>query len=185
MTQVGIDNRPEADSGWPLTRLELVSVLTLVLLGFALRAWQPTQMAVEHFDEGVYASNRFCGPIISPEAPYSFPDRHLYAPPLLPAVLELVLLVSGGSPGSVMCPNVLVGTITVLAVWWVARSWFGPVSAIVAGTLAATSEYHIAFSRTALTDPLPRYRSWTLHIRTGKSFSMPYGNTNLKRKRLG
>jgi dolichyl-phosphate-mannose-protein mannosyltransferase len=156
MNQSDGDNQvhPNSDGGWAFTRSELVVVIVLVLLGFVLRAWQPARMAVEHFDEGVYASNLFCGPVTNPESPYSYPDRQLYAPPLYPALLEYVMLATHGSPGSVMSVNVLVGTLTVLAVWWVARNWFGPVAGVIAAMLAATNEYHIAFSRTALTDPL-------------------------------
>ena len=155
MNQFEIDNGLESGSirGWPVTRPEIASILILMLIALVLRAWRPAHMAVEHFDEGVYASNLFSDELVNPQAPYSYPDRHLYAPPLLPAVLESALLL-GGSSGSVMWANVLIGTLTVLAVWWVGRTWFGPVSAIIAATLVATSEYHIAFSRTALTDPL-------------------------------
>jgi 4-amino-4-deoxy-L-arabinose transferase-like glycosyltransferase len=156
MTQPGRDHRLNRDAAGgrrPVARSELVVILAVVLLAFALRGWNPAHMAVEHFDEGVYASNLYCGPNHNPDAPWSYPDRYMYAPPLLPELLEAAMLMTE-APGSVMWVNVLVGAITVLAVWCVAREWFGPVSAVIACLLAATNEYHIAFSRTALTDPL-------------------------------
>jgi 4-amino-4-deoxy-L-arabinose transferase-like glycosyltransferase len=105
-------------------------------------------MAVEHFDEGVYASNLYCGHL---DPAYAYPDRALYAPPFVPAVLEWTLLLSG-DPHSVEWVNVVVGTLMILAVWWVGRAWFGSATGLAAAVLAATSDYHIAFSRMALTD---------------------------------
>jgi 4-amino-4-deoxy-L-arabinose transferase-like glycosyltransferase len=128
----------------------MCAVVAIILLGCALRAACPERMAIEHFDEGVYASNLYSGHL---DPAYAYPDRALYAPPFLPAVLEWTLLLSG-DPHSVMWVNVVVGTLTVLAVWWMTRAWFGPVAALAAAMLAATSEYHIAFSRMALTDVL-------------------------------
>ena len=54
-------------------------------------------MAVEHFDEGVYASNIWFGP----EAGYQYPMRRLYAPPLLPSLIEWSLIFDQmGEPAS-------------------------------------------------------------------------------------
>jgi hypothetical protein len=123
----------------------------IFLLGLALRSAWPARMAVEHFDEGVYASNLFA---VLQQPPHAYPDRHLYAPPLVPALLEWAMILSGGDPRAVLWVNVVAGSLTVLVVWWTAREWFGRAAGIAAALLAATSEYHIAFSRTALTDPL-------------------------------
>ena len=127
------------------------TAIIVVGMGLMLRAVLPSHMAVEHFDEGVYASNLYCGHL---DPPFAYPDRALYAPPLLPSLLEWMLLLSGGHSGGLMCVNVIAGSLTVAAVWWVTRSWFGPGAALTAALLAATSEYHIAFSRMALTDVL-------------------------------
>ncbi len=91
-------------------------------------------MAVEHFDEGVYASNLYCPP------QYQYPARYLYAPPLLPSLLEWFLIL-GGTPVAAMAVNVLAGSLTVTSVWWVTRDGFGPVAALAATTLAATSGF--------------------------------------------
>lgn len=134
-----------------MQRFELLSILSIIAIAFALRAAAPSHMAVEHFDEGVYASNLYCGHL---DPPYQYPDRPLYAPPLLPSLLEWVLLLNGGQIGSLMWVNVAAGALMVVAVWFVAREWFGAGAALAAAVLAATSEYHIAFSRMALTDVL-------------------------------
>jgi dolichyl-phosphate-mannose-protein mannosyltransferase len=93
---------------WPL--------LLILVAAFALRAWHAERMAIEHFDEGVYASNLFADHL-----DFRYPDRHLYAPPLLPAILEWALILTGADPRSVMWVNVLFGTALVAAVWWTTR----------------------------------------------------------------
>ena len=51
-----------------------------------------------------------------------------------------------------MLPSLLFGTLTIPLIWWVGRQWFGPLSGIAAATLLSLSDFHIAFSRSALTD---------------------------------
>ena len=53
-----------------------------------------------------------------------------------------------------MLVSLVAGCGTVALVWWVARDWFGPVAGLASATLAATSDIHILYSRTALTDVL-------------------------------
>ncbi|MEZ6053439.1 MAG: glycosyltransferase family 39 protein [Planctomycetaceae bacterium] len=128
---------------------EWMIVLAITFVGVVLRVWQPSHMAVEHFDEGVYASNILC-----PFNGDRYPFRHLYAPPLLPFILEWTLILSGMAASSVMWVNVIAGCVMVPSVWWVSRQWFGPVAGLTSATLAAFSEVHILFSRSALTDVL-------------------------------
>lgn len=129
---------------------ELVLLGLLTAVGFGLRAAYPDRMAVEHFDEGVYASNWFCRPPGLPD--YTFPQQHLYAPPLLPAVYEWVLILTGSNPHSVMWVNVVLGTLMIPVVWGFTRSGFGSAAGLVAAALCAFSDAHITFSRAALTD---------------------------------
>ena len=66
----------------PLSSYELWAVVAITLLGAAVRFAFPSAMAIEHFDEGVYASN-----LLFPDHNvYRYPDRHLYAPSLVPAL---------------------------------------------------------------------------------------------------
>lgn len=107
-------------------------------------------MAVEHFDEGVYASNIFFGP----EDGFRYPSQHLFAPPLLPWLIEWVFTFFGPSNLGAMLVSLVAGSLTVPLVWWVGRSWFGQTAGLAAATLCAFSDVHILFSRTALTDVL-------------------------------
>ena len=139
-------------------RGELLLVVFAVACGTLLRIAFPANMAVEHFDEGVYASNLW----FTKEFGYAFHLRHLYAPPLMPSLIEASLVVEqlllrpGGQPSSlaVMAPGLLAGCATPVLIWWVTRGWFGAAPAAAAMLLASLSDFHALYSRTALTDVL-------------------------------
>ena len=139
---------PHSDSGrLIINRIELAAIVLLFLIGVAVRVAFPSAMAVEHFDEGVYSSNLWC-----PDTDFQYPDRHLYAPSLLPALIEWSLMLFGPTRWAPMVPSLVFGILTVPLIWWVGRSWFGPAAGLSAAALAALSDYHILFSRSALTD---------------------------------
>lgn len=125
--------------------LQLIAVLFIAL---ALRAVFLDRTAVEHFDEGVYASNLF----FSQAEGSAYPQRHLYAPPLVPALLEWSETFFGYTSVGTMLPGVVFGTLTVVLVFHVASSWFGNEAAWPTAIVAALSEFHIIYSRAALTD---------------------------------
>ncbi|WP_437205617.1 ArnT family glycosyltransferase [Planctomicrobium sp. SH664] len=91
-------------------------LLCVLIVGFGLRAWKFERLSVEHFDEGVYASNLFADHL-----GFRYPDQHLYAPPLFPALLEWALIQGGARPQAVMWVNLLLGTALIWGVWWTTR----------------------------------------------------------------
>jgi dolichyl-phosphate-mannose-protein mannosyltransferase len=144
-----------------LSRGELMLALGLVLLGAGLRFAYPSWMAVEHFDEGVYASNIF----FDAESGYRYPNRHLYAPPLVPFAEECSIILFGSNGIGPLLPGLLFGTATIALCWWVARSWFGVEAGLAAASLAALSDQHIVYSRTCLTDvPLAFWLLLATHL---------------------
>lgn len=152
--------------------MDLTLLGLLLIAAFTLRAWSPGRMAIEHFDEGVYASNLFSDPIEFTQL--SYPDRHYYAPPLWPKILEWVLIFTGANPHAVMWVNVFLGTALVAAVWWTTRelvaqkgdSLTTSLAALSAASLIAFSDIFIQYSRTALTD-IPVSLWMTLAVGTG------------------
>lgn len=130
-----------------VSRYELWSIVAITLLAAAVRFAFPSAMAIEHFDEGVYASN-----LLFPDQGNEYPDRHLYAPSLVPALIEWSIILFGDKGIATMLPSLLFGTLTIPLMWWVGRQWFGPLSGLAAATLLSLSDFHIAFSRSALTD---------------------------------
>ena len=134
----------------PPSRGECLLVTALFLAGLGFRAGCPSGLAVEHFDEGVYASNLWFGAAQN----YQYPNQYLYAPPLLPRLIEWIFVLFGPSNGAAMASSIAAGSLTVLLVWRVGRAWFGPSAGLAAASLAAFSDMHLLYSRTALTDVL-------------------------------
>jgi 4-amino-4-deoxy-L-arabinose transferase-like glycosyltransferase len=139
-----VDQAPPALVRAPLGRREVILVAAMVVAGIALRFADPGRISVEQWDEGVYASNLL--------ADGEYPMRHLYAPPLLPAIIEWTMILLGPTSFAAVLPGLILGSLTVPLCWWAARQWFGPAAGIAAAALAAFSDVHILFSRTALTD---------------------------------
>lgn len=133
-----------------VSRAELLAAVVLVCAGCLLRLGGIDRVALSHFDEGVYASNYWSGP----ETGYSYPASHLYAPPLLPVLIELLFSVWGPSNLAALLPGLVAGCLLIPLVWWIGREWFGSRAGLTACALASLSGPHAYFSRTALTDPL-------------------------------
>ena len=125
-----------------------MQLLAVLLIAFAMRAAWIDRVAVEHFDEGVYSSNS----VFDESEGGAYPLRHLYAPPLVPALIEYSTLLFGQSSFGVMLPSILFGTLTVVLSFHVTRKWFGEEAALPTGVIAALSEFHVVYSRAALTD---------------------------------
>ena len=133
----------------PTTSREWLLAGTLLAGGVLLRIWLASRSAVEHFDEGVYASN-----LLFNEPPYHYPMRPLYAPPLLPTLIEGGMIAGLPSNLAAILPSLLAGCLTLVVVWRLGRRWFGPAAGVAALALAALSDFHLVYSATALTDVL-------------------------------
>lgn len=130
-----------------LSRVESLLIVTLTLAAGLLRFAKLDELAIEHFDEGVYASNLWF-----PDSGFKYPDQHLFAPPLVPSLIEWSILICGEQSWASFLPSLLLGTLTVPLVWWIGRNWFGSSAGIASACLVALSDFHIAMSRSALTD---------------------------------
>jgi len=71
-----------------------MAVIAVCLLGALFRCQFLSAMAIEHFDEGVYASNLW----FSPEQGAEYPGRYFYAPPLFPFLIEWSMIFLGSGP---------------------------------------------------------------------------------------
>lgn len=167
-----MDNRTKPSASQKVTRPELYWLLGAIIAGSIFRLAFPERMAVEHFDEGVYASNFWFGA----ENDYSYPARFLYAPPLLPAAIEWTMILAslvGLRPSGVvpLIPSLVTGIAMVPSAWWICRRWFGPTAGLVTAWLIALSDFHASYSRAALTDvPVCLFILWAVHF-TGKAFA--------------
>ena len=137
----------ESSARVPVSRTELVAILVIIVSGFAARFSLLNELAIEHFDEGVYASNLWF-----PNEGYQYPDRFLYAPPLLPSLIEWSMLIFSPASWAPFLPSLILGILTVPLVWWSVRRWSSGASGIAAAALISLNDFHIAMSRSALTD---------------------------------
>src|SRR5438477_12380920 len=122
MSDVLTRDRPAESTSLP-GRAEVLLLGLIVLVAIGLRVAWPSRLAVEHFDEGVYASNLF---FHDKAGTGHYPDQHLYAPPLLPFLIECAMIVFGTSNAAAMAVNIVAGALTVPLLWWLGRRWFGP-----------------------------------------------------------
>ena len=146
----------------PISRSERNWLAAAVIFGAILRLCFLNRLAIEHFDEGVYASNFWFG------GPY--PAQHLYAPPLLPMTIEWTMILAslcGIKPTGFipMIPPLIAGIATIPSIWWVGRRWFGPTAGMVSAWIVATSDFHACYSRAALTDvPVSLFILWAVYF---------------------
>ena len=128
--------------------IECTAVAGFFILGLSLRITHLEREAVEHFDEGIYASVLwYDGQFDRP-----YPARYLFAPPLTSTTMEFVSWVPGLARYAPFLPSALLGSATILAMWLLARSWFGKPAGIFISAVVAMSDFHILYSRMALTD---------------------------------
>ena len=131
----------------PVSRTELVAILVITVAGVAARFAFLDELAIEHFDEGVYASNLWF-----PDQGYQYPDRFLYAPPLQPSLIEWSMIIFNQARWAPFLPALILGSLTVPLAWWSVRRWSTGAAGVASAALISLSDFHIAMSRSALTD---------------------------------
>ena len=135
----------------PFSRREWTVLAAILLVAFTARTWRLDTTSMDHYDEGVYAFSAWG---LSDAARPLHPEQR-NSPILHPWVTSLAFRLNGGPSDTLMLSvNAVLGTLTVLALWLVARRWFGPGAAVGAAAMLAANDYHIALSRSGLTDVL-------------------------------
>ncbi|MFM1802403.1 MAG: hypothetical protein RJA81_1755, partial [Planctomycetota bacterium] len=146
-----------------------ILITVIVLTGFILRFWNIADLAIDHFDEGVYA---FAGQwIFEPSGIRSLdPGVIAYAPPVTPVLIGLSYFFLGGASDlAAIFPSLICGCLSILIIYWFSKKLFGTQSGLVAATLLSSSGLNIAFSRSALTD-MPLVMIWLLTMLAGLNF---------------
>ncbi len=145
--------QPEAalDRDRPSGR-EIAVLIAFCAVGCALRVWQIASAGIDHFDEGVYAFSALG--LTDPTQPHRlYPGQTRFSPPVFPGLLAATTGVFHLAPDvAALVLNAALGILTIVAVWWSGRRWFGASAGLVAAGLVALSESHIVLSRSALTD---------------------------------
>ncbi|GIW96491.1 MAG: hypothetical protein KatS3mg110_4532 [Pirellulaceae bacterium] len=134
---------------WPSYGPELLVLLTALLL----RCHHLHSVSLCHFDEGVYVGNALKLAGRSPEGFAFYQPEH--APPLYTLAVAGAFTLAGIPwPNLALYLNAVLGVATVGGVYGMAWKSINRKAALVAALLIAASDFHVAFSRMALTDVL-------------------------------
>lgn len=130
-------------------RLDLGICLTLATLAAVLRFWHLTDLGLTHFDEGSYAMT---GRWLATFGEEGWIYQSGQAPGLFPTLLGLFFLIFGIKDFVAIAVSALTGSLTVGLIYWVGREQFNRKAGVLAALFLATAEYHLMYSRFALTD---------------------------------
>ncbi|MFN0008663.1 MAG: ArnT family glycosyltransferase [Planctomycetota bacterium] len=132
----------EEGQGAPLWVFLLVLASAVVL-----RFWNLGSAGISHWDAGTYTA----GPL--GVGPYGQGDLVLFqTPPLVPGLFALAFDVWGPVDTLAMGVVALLGIATVATVFFAGRRWVGDSAALASAAALAGMQYHLLFSRQALTD---------------------------------
>lgn len=129
-------------------------MFALIILAAALfaRGWNVSGNTIDHFDEGVYSFSAL-GLSDASQPRVMYPNQEIFSPPVYFAIGAGLARVLGMAPDvALVWVSVLFGALTVLVVWRFVRAEFGATAGLTAAALLAFNPFHIAFSRSALTD---------------------------------
>ena len=129
-------------------------IIALIILAAALlvRGWNVSGNTIDHFDEGVYSFSAL-GLSDASQPRVTYPNQEIFSPPVYFAIGAGLARAFGIAPDiALMWVSILLGAFTVLVVWRFVRAEFGAAAGLTAAALVAFNPFHIAFSRSALTD---------------------------------
>lgn len=132
------------------TAAEWIVLGAIVAAAFVARFWAFSLAGMGHYDEGVYLISA----LGIAEAPHDlFPNQINFSPPFYFTTVGVATWLFGGDPERIaILVNILIGTATVAATWWIGRAWYGARAGAIAALLLALNQFHILMSRVALTD---------------------------------
>ncbi len=130
-----------------------LAVTAIFLVALIARAWMPAHLGIGHYDEGVYALSAQ-GIVHWPEG-HLFPGQIRFSPPAWFTTIGVFARATGMAPhAAALGLNVLIGSLTALAVGVMGIAWFGMAAGVAAGLVVAVNPLSIMLSRSGLTDPL-------------------------------
>lgn len=135
-----------------ISRREAAVLAAIVALGLAFRFWRISTAGLNHFDEGVYMLTGY-GLSHPGEERVFYPYLLKFAPPVYWSLLGLAFRLTWVPlDTTAFVLQALLGSLTVLLTWKMAREWLGATAGVAAATMIAFHEVHIAYSRSAMTD---------------------------------
>ncbi len=130
-------------------RLDFLVVTGLLLLAAVLRFWNLSHLGLTHFDEGSYT---MAGRWLATWGREGWFFQAGQAPGLFPSLVGASLWLFGMHDTAAIAVSVVAGALTVGLVYWIGLNWFDRRVGVLAALFLATCEYHLIYSRMALTD---------------------------------
>ena len=139
-------------------RVEIGIAACLATAAAVIRFWHLTSLGLTHFDEGAYTET---GHWLATTGHGGSPFQPVFSPPLFPSMVGAAFAVFGVHDFVAIGASAAAGSLTVAIVYLIARQWFDRTVGLVAALTLATCEYHVVFSRMALTDATFTLLFWT------------------------
>ena len=130
-------------------RRQTWTLVALLAVAAALRFWRLTDLGLTHFDEGSYAMT---GRWLATFGREGWIYQSGHAPGLFPTLVGVFFLLFGVHDYVAIAVSALAGSLTVGLIYAVGREWLDEVTGVLAALFLATAEYHLIYSRLALTD---------------------------------
>jgi len=141
-----------------IERRDAILCLSLTAIAAALRFWNLTSLGLTHFDEGAYTmTGRWLASLGHEGAAF----QPTFSPPLFPSLVGAAFMVFGVKDYVAIGVSAMTGALTIGLVYFIGKEWFGRSAGISAALMLATAEYHLIFSRLALTDATFTLLFWT------------------------
>lgn len=133
-----------------LDRGVLGKLLLIIVLSGLIRATAIKEIGIDHFDAGAYAESALA---VRDSANALFPKQHFLSPPVFFGLAGSLSQATGiAIDQSLSWVSAFFGTLGILVVFLIGRSWIGPREGLFAASVIALSPHHIILSRCGLTD---------------------------------
>jgi 4-amino-4-deoxy-L-arabinose transferase-like glycosyltransferase len=140
-----------------IRRRDLALCAILIAVAATLRFWNLTSLGLTHFDEGAYTMT---GRWLASFGHEGVAFQPTFSPPLFPSLVGAAFMVFGVRDYVAIAVSAMAGALTVGLLYLIGKLWFGRRAGISAALMLATAEYHLIFSRLALTDATFTFLFW-------------------------
>ncbi|MDA2926304.1 glycosyltransferase family 39 protein [Acidobacteria bacterium AH-259-G07] len=138
-------------------RVDFLVVPSLVAIGAVFRFWRISDLGLTHFDEGSYA---MAGKWLATFGNEGWAIQAGHAPALFPILVGLFFSLFGIRDYLAIAVSAAVGSATIGLIYLIGRHWLSRETGVLAALFLATCEYHLTYSRLALTDVTFTFLFW-------------------------
>ncbi len=131
--------------------INLVLIAILTVIGFWVRFITFNKNELTHWDEGIYS---FAGLWWATKGGAGIPPFvHIkYSPPLYPLLSSFLFIIFGNSAKAPIFTSILLGTLSIPTIYFLGKKLFNGKIGLLASAFLCVCEYHIIYSKMALTE---------------------------------